>query len=77
MQRGSGWEILAKHINVHGYINGEMDQRAAYMSKIQGATLVKISGKGTVFLSTMLLDKAGTDPVAGKLLHNLLFELNR
>ena len=77
LQRGSGWEILAKHINVHGYINGEMDQRAAYMSKIQGATLVKISGKGTVFLSTMLLDKAGTDPVAGKLLHNLLFELNR
>jgi beta-galactosidase len=75
--RHAAVSILAKHINVHGYIKGEMAERAAYMSTIQGATLLKISGKGTVFVSAMSLDKAATDPVAGKLLSNLLYELGK
>ncbi|SEW49704.1 glycoside hydrolase family 2 protein [Chitinophaga arvensicola] len=71
VKRSAGLEILAKHINIHGYIKGEMAERAEYMAKIQGATLVKI---GTLYLSTMSLEKATTDPVAGKLLYNLLYE---
>ncbi|MFY0255988.1 glycoside hydrolase family 2 protein [Chitinophaga sp. 30R24] len=77
VQRDGNLEVLAKHINVHGYINGGMKERAAYMAKIQGATLVKISGQGTAYLSTMLLDKAVTDPIAGRLLSNLITALSK
>ncbi|MBN9295814.1 MAG: hypothetical protein J0I41_02335 [Filimonas sp.] len=75
VNRGKGVEILAKHISVHGYIKGEMDERAVYMQKIQGATIVKLNEN--VLLSTMLLDKAATDPVAGKLLSNMINELTK
>jgi hypothetical protein len=74
VKRTRGLEVLAKHINVHGYIKGGMAERAEYMSKIQGATLVKA---GTAYLSTMSLEKATTDPVAGKLLYNIIYELSR
>ncbi|HWV67218.1 glycoside hydrolase family 2 protein [Chitinophaga sp.] len=74
VKRQRGLDILAKHINVHGYIKGEMAERAAYMSTIQGATLVKA---GNSYLCTMSLEKAATDPVAGKLLYNIIAELGR
>lgn len=77
VSRNAALTILARHINVHGYIKGEMAERAAYMSTIQGATLLKLTGKGTAFVSTMSLEKATTDPVAGKLLTNLLYELTK
>lgn len=44
------------------------------MSGIQGATLLKA---GTAYLSTMSLEKAATDPVAGRLLYNIIAELGR
>ncbi|MET3877950.1 glycoside hydrolase family 2 TIM barrel-domain containing protein [Chitinophaga sp. OAE865] len=74
VKRQRGLDILAKHINVHGYIKGEMAERATYMSGIQGATLLKA---GTAYLSTMSLEKAATDPVAGRLLYNIIAELGR
>jgi hypothetical protein len=73
--RGANVDILAKHIKIHGYVNGEMEQRAAYMSRIQGATLVKIKENGTAILSTLSLEKGITDPVAGRLLKNILADL--
>ena len=68
-------EILAKHIKVHGYINGEMEERAKYMQNIQGAAIMKIKDNGAAIVSTMSLAKGITDPVAGKLLVNMLDDL--
>jgi hypothetical protein len=75
VQRGEHVELLAKHIKIHGYINGDMAERAKYMQGIEGSTIVKINDKGTAIISTMALDKATTDPVAGRLLVNMLNEL--
>jgi hypothetical protein len=70
-------EILATHIKVHGYISGEMEERAKYMQNIQGAVIIKIKDNGAAIISTMELAKGITDPVAGKLLVNLLDDLLR
>jgi hypothetical protein len=72
VNRSPNVELLAKHIKIHGYINGEMDERAKYMETIQGATIVKIQNNGAAIISTMALEKGATDPVAGKLLVNML-----
>lgn len=50
VKRGPQLEVLAKHINVHGYIKGEMAERAEYMSPTQGTTLVNICQGGTLYL---------------------------
>jgi hypothetical protein len=68
-------ELLAKHIKIHGYINGDMAERAKYMQGIEGSTIVKINDKGSVIISTMALEKGTSDPVAGKLLVNMLSDL--
>ncbi|NIG55927.1 glycoside hydrolase family 2 TIM barrel-domain containing protein [Chitinophaga sp. Cy-1792] len=65
-------EVLAKHIRVHGYIQGEMQERAQQMAKNQGATIARVRNSGTLYLTTMSLEKADTDPVAGMLLYNLI-----
>jgi len=75
VNRDPNTELLAKHIKIHGYINGEMDARAKYMETIQGTTIMKIKNKGAVIVSTMALEKGVTDPVAGKLLANILNDL--
>jgi len=69
--------ILAKHIKVHGYINGDMASRSKAMEKIEGATIVQINDKGKAIVSTMSLEKGVTDPVAGKLLVNMLNNLSQ
>jgi hypothetical protein len=75
VSRNPNVELLAKHIKIHGYINGEMDARAKYMETIQGATIMKIKNNGAAIVSTMALEKGATDPVAGKLLVNMLNDL--
>ncbi|HTI07257.1 MAG TPA: glycoside hydrolase family 2 TIM barrel-domain containing protein [Puia sp.] len=70
-------EALASYLKVHGYLNGDMQQRVSYMETVKGFTLVRIRDKGEVLLSTMSLEKAVTDPVAGKLLTNMLEELSQ
>lgn len=70
-------ELLAKHIKIHGYINGDMAERAKYMQSIEGSTIIKINDKGTAIISTMALEKGLTDPVAGKLLVNMLNDLTK
>jgi len=69
-------EPLASYVKVHGYINGDMQRRSSYMETIKGFPLVRIRDKGEVILSTMSLEKAVTDPVAGKLLTNMLEDLS-
>lgn len=70
-------DLLAKHVRIHGYLNGNMEERARKMETIQGETIIKVHDKagGTTLLSTLLLEKGTTDPVAGKLLVNMLEEL--
>jgi hypothetical protein len=42
------------------------------MKTIKGFPLLKIKDNGSLLLSTMSLDKAITDPIAGKLLWNII-----
>jgi len=67
---------LACQIKIHGYINGNMEQRAEYIKTIKGFPLVEIKdNQGIALISTMALDKAVTDPVAGKLMVNMINHL--
>lgn len=65
---------LANHIKIHGYIEGDIEKRTNYVQQIKGFPLVKIQENGSLLISVMATDKATTDPVAGKLLTNILHE---
>jgi len=63
---------LASQAKIHGYIDGSMEQRTKRVSDIKGFPLFKIVDKGEAIVSTMSTEKALTDPVAAKLLMNML-----
>jgi len=64
---------LANQTKIHGYINGTMDQRSEYIKTIKGFPLIEIKdNQGVALISTMAVDKAATDPVAGKLMANMI-----
>ena len=63
---------LAAQMKIHGYINGDMHKRSEYVSTIKGFPLLMIQDQGKVMVSTMRTDKAATDPIAGKLLSNMV-----
>ncbi|PRD48879.1 glycoside hydrolase family 2 protein [Sphingobacterium haloxyli] len=76
INRGSNIEPLAVFTKVHGYLEGPIEQRIKTLDAMRGFPLVKIKDKkGEVILSEILFHKAKTDPVAGKLLVNLIFNL--
>jgi len=75
VNRSSNINLLASHIRIHGYINGEMDQRSKFMETIKGFPIVKIKDNGEAIISTMLVEKGITDPIAGKLLSNMVADL--
>jgi hypothetical protein len=64
--------LLARHVRIHGYLSGGMPERAQKMETIQGETIVQVNDHGRVLLSTLSLEKGVTDPVAGKLLANMI-----
>lgn len=66
---------LASQVKIHGYIDGTMEARVEKMKKSKGFTLLKITDGGEALVSTMCTDKAVTDPVAGKLLVNMINDL--
>ncbi|MDN5288494.1 MAG: glycosyl hydrolase family 2 [Mucilaginibacter sp.] len=66
---------LASFTKVHGYLPGDVNARMNRLDKIKGFPIVKIMSGGKIILSQMKLDKALTDPVAGKLLINMLTDL--
>ncbi|MBB6110001.1 beta-galactosidase/beta-glucuronidase [Mucilaginibacter lappiensis] len=71
-------EALASFIKIHGYLSGEVNERMNTLDKIKGFPIVKISDAlGAMLLSEIRLDKAITDPIAGKLLVNMLLDLTR
>jgi len=68
-------ELLASQTKIHGYISGEMEQRSESVKKIKGFPLLKLTDNGSVIFSTMSVDKSTTDPIAGKLLVNMVNNL--
>jgi hypothetical protein len=68
---------LANQMKIHGYIEGEMEQRVASIQRIKGFPLVEVKENGSTLISTMATDKAVTDPVAGKLLINMINYLTK
>lgn len=77
INRGICIEGLASHMKIHGYISGTMEERAKYVETIMGFPIVKITDKGTAIISTMSHEKGVTDPIAGRLLTNMIRELIR
>ncbi|NHA02398.1 glycoside hydrolase family 2 [Mucilaginibacter sp. HC2] len=78
INRDAHVEALASFIKIHGYLSGNVTERMHALDKIKGFPIVKINDdRGAVLLSEIRLDKAVTDPVAGKLLVNMLFDLTR
>lgn len=67
---------LASSIQIHGYIKGETTERTDYMKTIKGYPLLKITeGKGSALISGMAHDKTNTDPIAAKLLSNMINDM--
>jgi len=77
INRSPNLEALASFIEIHGYLNGEVDDRMKRLDQIKGFPIVKINDKGAVILSEIRFDKATTDPVAAKLLVNMLNDLTK
>ena len=73
--RGAGLSAPASFTRVHGYLSGDMGQRVTAVEKLRGFPILRIGDKGVLFLSQVLLDKAVTDPVAGRLFTNMLTSL--
>ena len=66
---------LANQTKIHGYINGEMIERSDYVKTIKGFSIFKINKGGSAMVSGMKLEKATTDPIAGRLLTNMINDL--
>jgi hypothetical protein len=60
--------MLAEVIDIHGYLKTPAD-----LAKYRGSPLVEITaGKGKVIASEMMLIEAPRDPIARKLLANIV-----
>jgi len=76
INRNPNVEELANQTKIHGYIEGEMEERSNYVKTIKGFPILKISvNKGTALISSMAHEKTITDPIAGKLLVNMINEM--
>jgi beta-galactosidase len=76
INRNPNVQALASFIKIHGYLSGDVSDRMKRLDQIKGFPIVKIKDhNGDVLLSEIRLDKAVTDPVAGKLLINMLNDL--
>ncbi|MCF8361612.1 MAG: hypothetical protein K9G70_03225 [Prolixibacteraceae bacterium] len=66
---------LASHTKIHGYLRGDLKDRHQEMSQMRSHPIVEINNGGKAILSEMTTEKALYDPVAGKLLMNMMREL--
>ncbi|MBD8347870.1 glycoside hydrolase family 2 [Dysgonomonas sp. HGC4] len=73
VNRSQNVEELANQTKIHGYINGEMEERSDYVKTIKGFPILKIKdNKGSAMVSTMSHEKTETDPIAARLLANMI-----
>jgi beta-galactosidase len=77
INRNEHVEALASFIKIHGYLSGQVNERMKRLDQIKGFSIVKINDGGVALLSEIGLDKTLTDPVAGKLLVNMLIDLTK
>lgn len=65
---------LASQMKIHAYIDGgRPEDRIERIESMRGLVLMQITyGEGTALVSTLCTEKAASDPVAGKILMNLL-----
>lgn len=65
---------LGGQMKIHAYIDGGApEQRIKRIDSMRGFTLLRVKvGKGSSILSTMCTEKAVTDPIAARLLINIL-----
>ena len=69
---------LVMQQKIHGYIDGDMKTRAEHVAKMRGFALLDIKhGKGGALVSSLETNKAATDPVAGRLLANMINEVSK
>ena len=68
---------LASQMKIHAYIDGGApEDRIKKIESMRGLTLLEITdGKGKAMVSTIATDKAATDPVAGRMLANMISTL--
>lgn len=68
---------LAGQMKIHAYIDGgKPEDRIRKIDSMRGLTLLQIKdGKGLATVSTMCTEKADTDPIAGRLLVNMINDL--
>lgn len=67
-------EELVGQMKIHAYIDGGKPlDRIRRIDQMRGYPLIRIKdGKGSVLVSTMSTDKAETDPIAARLLENMI-----
>lgn len=77
VNRNENLTELAGQMKIHAYIDeGKAGDRINRINSMRGFTLLHIKyGKGEALVSTMCTEKATTDPVAGKLLINMINEM--
>ncbi len=68
---------LAGQMNIHGYLSQiDAADRFKMTENLKGFILLEINEeKGKSIVSSICMDKADTDPIAGKLLVNMLKSL--
>lgn len=68
---------LASHMRIHSYLDDQnMEARVNKINDLRGLTLLTVEdGDGLAMVSTMATEKADTDPIAGKLLSNMVKEM--
>ena len=65
----------ASQMKIHAYLDDQnLGERASRIERMRGLTLMSIDGRTVI--STMATDKADTDPIAARLLSNMVNSLN-
>jgi len=77
VNRSDNLTELAGQMKIHAYIDGgSPEDRINKINSMRGFTLLKVKdGQGVATISTMCTEKTDTDPIAGKLLINMINDL--
>ena len=66
---------LASQARIHGYLRGDLEKRSRLMGYMKGYPIVSIEDGGRAIVSEMETGKALYDPIAAKLLMNMIQKL--
>ena len=67
---------LASQMKIHAYIDGgKAEDRMNKIESMRGLTMLEVTdGDGKAIISTITTDRAATDPIAGRVLANMIKE---